>query len=41
MKMQNIVRSPRERAGIVTKFNKQAGSTLVTDEVIMEFGKET
>jgi propionyl-CoA carboxylase alpha chain len=39
MKMQNIVRSPR--AGIVTKFNKQAGSTLVTDEVIMEFGEET
>jgi propionyl-CoA carboxylase alpha chain len=39
MKMQNIVRSPR--AGIVTKFYKQAGSTLVTDEVIMEFGEET
>ena len=38
MKMQNIIRSPR--TGVVTKFLKGEGSTLVTDETIMEFGDD-
>jgi len=35
MKMQNIIRSPRE--GIIAKLNVETGAALVTDQVIMEF----
>ena len=38
MKMQNVIRSPR--AGVITKFFVEEGSTLVTDETIMKFGDE-
>ena len=38
MKMQNIVRSPRE--GYIGKFNVAEGATLVTDEIIMDFEEE-
>ena len=38
MKMQNIIRSPR--TGTIGKLNVKEGATLVTDEVIMEFGDE-
>jgi propionyl-CoA carboxylase alpha chain len=35
MKMQNIVRAPRE--GFISKFKVKQGAALHTDEVIMEF----
>ena len=37
MKMQNIIRSPRE--GIIAKLNVETGAALVTDQVIIEFEK--
>lgn len=36
MKMQNIIRSPRE--GTIVKINVQKGAALITDQIIMEFG---
>lgn len=38
MKMQNIVRAPR--AGVIAKFNVEQGASLVTDQVIIEFGED-
>jgi propionyl-CoA carboxylase alpha chain len=38
MKMQNIVRAPRE--GFVAKINVKEGAALVTDQVIIEFAAE-
>jgi propionyl-CoA carboxylase alpha chain len=39
MKMQNIVRAPRE--GYIRKLNVAQGAAMVTDQVIMEYGPET
>jgi propionyl-CoA carboxylase alpha chain len=39
MKMQNIVRAPRE--GFISKCNVKQGAALVTDQVIMEFEIES
>ena len=36
MKMQNIVRAPRE--GYISKFRVTQGAAMVTDQVIMEYG---
>lgn len=38
MKMQNIVRAPRE--GFINKFNVQQGQAMVTDQVIMEYATD-
>jgi propionyl-CoA carboxylase alpha chain len=38
MKMQNIVRAPRE--GYISKIKLSPGTALVTDQVIMEFAVE-
>lgn len=38
MKMQNVVRSPR--TGVIGKFKVGEGASLVTDELLMEFGEE-
>lgn len=35
MKMQNIVRAPRE--GYISKLNVKQGAALVTDQIIIEF----
>ena len=39
MKMQNIVRAPRE--GYISKVKVKQGAALVTDQVIMEFEIES
>ncbi len=38
MKMQNIVRAPRE--GFISKINVKQGAALTTDQVIMEYATE-
>jgi propionyl-CoA carboxylase alpha chain len=38
MKMQNIVRAPRE--GYIGKLNVKEGAALVTDQVLVEFAAE-
>jgi propionyl-CoA carboxylase alpha chain len=38
MKMQNIVRAPRE--GFIAKINVKEGAALVTDQVVIEFAVE-
>jgi propionyl-CoA carboxylase alpha chain len=38
MKMQNIIRAPRE--GIVSKIYVEEGATLITDQIIIEFEAE-
>ena len=38
MKMQNIVRAPR--AGTIGKLNVAEGASLVTDEILIEYGEE-
>jgi propionyl-CoA carboxylase alpha chain len=38
MKMQNVVRAPRE--GVVAKINVKESAALVTDQVILEFAAE-
>jgi propionyl-CoA carboxylase alpha chain len=39
MKMQNIVRAPRE--GYIAKFKVKQGAAMVTDQVIMEYVGES
>ncbi len=37
MKMQNVIRSPC--AGVIKKFHANVGSSLMADEIIVEFEK--